>query len=157
MPYLSYLPVFPNPANISPLFFYTSSLEGKAVYENLLERYIQKHHRPKSEAAPHCPGAFPGRSRRQDPAPRHAIQLFTGNAFDLQQAVRVMVQHVECPCPEPFHDQRRRIRQAGAPCRELGAFSFIAGILCRFRHIRALRVVHEDAEPVLLVMEYLDL
>ena len=38
------------------------------------------------------------------------IQLFTGDPLDLQQAVRVMVQHVKCPCAELLHNQLRRPR-----------------------------------------------
>ena len=39
-----------------------------------------------------------------------AVQLFTGNAFNFQQAVRIMVQHIKCPCAESLHDQFRQFR-----------------------------------------------
>ena len=50
----------------------------ETVYENLLEWYFQKHHRPEGKAAPHSTGAFPGCPCRQAPAPGHGVEAFKG-------------------------------------------------------------------------------
>ena len=58
------------------------------------------------------------------------------------------------PFPGKLRFHSLRFRQSRSCCRELAAASLIIGIFCRLRHAFLLRVVHEDAETVVPVMEY---
>ena len=86
-----------------------------------------------------------------------ALYPFLCLGQDLLKALHLQLQAVPAPDPLPhklrFH--RFCVWQAGACSREPYAFPFIVGVPRPFQHLCALRVVHEDAEAVVLIPEYL--
>ena len=86
-----------------------------------------------------------------------ALYPFLCLGQDLLKAFHLQLQAVSAfyPVPHKLRFCGTRVRQACSCSREPYAFPFIVGVPRPFRHLCALRVVHEDAEAVVFVPEYL--